>query len=404
MVEVTGGAVASHDAAQEGGQPSRPWIVVIVVGAVVLGTIAVALVVYLIARDRGPDSAQPPTSVGPRWLAYTETQDDFSEIVRLDLGPGGQAVLASVPTPGLVDDGTFVTADGVEVTVRARGMSAAREPSGELLRLVGDFQDAHLAECGQARLSGDGGVPLPSATPASDTFVWARVDCGASGGGGPRSDEVYAFVTQPERRVRTGGEPRPTAVVVHASGVNAEAVSDALERAVATLVPFPDSADTGAGTAALPADPGPARNPESTGLWGNAESFAFPTGWSVVGAGVWTFVAPADAGIDAVRSYSSPGIVIGREEPRPGGPQTPTSLGEGLVEAYAQAAAGKGCSERTDLEPSAAMVAEVRWSGCPNGLVDRVLVYPSGTGGVILISVRAADTQVARDLLYELAG
>ena len=96
----------------------------------------------------------------------------------------------------------------------------------------------------------------------------------------------------------------------------------------------------------------------------------------MVGAGGIDVVAPAEADVDAVRAYASPGIVLSRNDPKPGGKQSVSTLSDALVEDYAEVATAAGCTRRSDFEPSGDATAELRWSGCPNGLVDSVLVRP----------------------------
>lgn len=389
MSEVSGNPDGHADVAAS----PRPWVVVVVISGVVLGSLAVALVIYL-ATGRG-DSASGSTT---RWLAYTGS--DGSDTMRVDLGPGGEAVPGPPPPTPPSDAKSFVSGDGVKVDVRTLTLyNESWDDKEQLDGLVGDYETDSLSGCRDKETSAAGDAPLPTATPATGMFVRVTLDCGAGGSGGV--DEIYAFVAQPERV--NAENVRRDWVLVNASGHETGAVSRTLEKAVATLDLDPQGDVSGAGNGHLPPDPGPARN-TATGVWGDTAQYSFPAGWSLVGTGGMQFVAPAEVGIDAVRDYRSPGIVIGREDFKPGGSQSESTLVDKLVETYSQLASEHGCSGRTDLEPSGEARAEIRWTGCPNGLVDHVLVYPGDSGGMVLVSVRASNDQVASGLVHELAG
>lgn len=382
-------------AAGDGGGAAspRPWVVVVVVSGVVLGSLAVALVVYLVTGHSGGASGSTT-----RWLAYTGS--DGTDVMRVDLGPGGEAVPTPPPPSAPTDARSFVSGDGVKVDVRTLTLYNERWDDKEQLDgLVGDYETETLSGCREKETPAAGDAPLPTATPATGMFVRVTLDCGAGGSGGV--DEIYAFVAQPERV--NAENVRRDWVLVNASGHETGAVSRTLEKAVATLDLDPQG-DAGAeADGHVPPDPGTARN-TATGVWDGSAQYSFPAGWSLVGTGGMQFVAPADVGIDAVRDYRSPGIVIGREDFKPGGSRSESTLVDKLVGTYSQLASEHGCSERTDLEPSGEARAEILWTGCPNGFVDHVVVYPGDSGGMILVSVRASNEQVASDLVHELAG
>lgn len=385
----------------EAQSPQRTWIVVVVVCSAVVGALALALVVYL-ATGSGESTSPAAAPDSSRWLAATgETGTD---LVRVDLGPGGEAVPVDVSavahSPYVY---TFAGADGVTVRVQTLTLyNEGWDDGQELNGLVQDYRDSYLVECSSAKASGSDGSPLPTGTAATGAYVRVVVTCEPRTGQDPGYHELYAFAAEPHRT-----NPDNVAhdwVLVAASGKQAETVRPVLERAVATVGLGSDDAKSPSATGSVPQDPGPARNRYTVSIWPDTHGFYFPAGWSVVGAGGFDVVAPEQAGVDAVRGYASPGIVLARNDPKPGGKQSTSTLSDGLVDRYAEAAVNELCTERTDFEPSGDATAEIRWSGCPNGLVDRVLVRPDDSGGVILISVRASDEQVADDLVQELAG
>ena len=69
----------------------RTWVVVAIVGAVVGGALALALVIYLVTGSGDVGSDSPSASAASsRWLAATGA--DGEDLVRIDLGAGGRAV------------------------------------------------------------------------------------------------------------------------------------------------------------------------------------------------------------------------------------------------------------------------------------------------------------------------
>lgn len=380
-------------------RPQRTWVVVVMVCSALVGAVALALVVYL-ATGNGKTTSQAAAPGSSRWLAATgETGVDP---VRVDLGPGGEAVpvevSATAHSPYVY---TFAGADGVTVRVQTLTLyNDGWDDSQQLDGLVQDYRDSYLVECSSSKGSGNDGGPLPTGTSATGPYVRVAVTCEPRTGQDPGYHELYAFAAEPHRT-----NPDNVAhdwVLVAASGKQAATVRPVLERAVATVGIGSDDAKSATGS--VPQDPGSARNRYPVSIWPDTHGFYFPAGWSVVGAGGFNVVAPEQADVDAVRGYASPGVVLARNDPKPGGKQSAATLSSGLVKRYAEAAVDDRCTDRSDLEPTGDATAEIRWSGCPNGLVDRVVVRPDDSGGVILISVRASDEQVADDLAQELAG
>jgi len=400
----TAGAVRVDQVRAERASP-RPWVVPAVVAAVALVCAAAALVAYLATGHPAAPVARQQGSTGPvtsRWLAHTDPYGRYT--ASLDLGPGGQAVTASGVSGGPAEpDASFISGDGVRVTVRTLTLyNDGWDDKDELQGLVQDYRDEYLVECSAPARPGGGGGRLPTALAAGDDYLRFSATCEPRTGQDPGFHEVYAFAAEPHR-VNDENVARDW-VLVAASGEQADAVRAVLGRAVATLGLGPDRPKGQVGTGPAPADPGPARDRYPTSIWDDVAGFFLPDGWSLVGAGGFDVAAPEGSGVEMVRSYRSPGIVLARESPRPGGSQSVSALSDRLVATYSQDPTDNGCAERTDFEPTADTTAEIRWTGCPNGLVDRVAVYPDGSGGVILVSVRASDDQVADDLLHDLAG
>lgn len=396
--EAPGDAVEAGAEVRRDQRRPRPWVVVVAVAATILGTAAVALIVFLIVSSG--------TGItGSRPLAYTD--DTGRETVRLDLGAGGEAVpFLSSPGSFPDPDASFVSADGVEVKVKVLTLyNESWDDEEQLDGLVRDYRSEELADCDPATPAppGGGDAPLPTGTASTGMHVRVTLGCASSGARDGRTDELYAFVAEPHR-LNADNVARDW-ILVHASGVEAESVRRALERAVATVELAPGGTESAGGALPLPPDPGSGRNDASTVLWSDEEALTFPAGWSLVGAGYFDFAAPASAGIDAVCNYASPGIAGAIEFGKPGdGPEAASEIMDRLVENYANEPLDHGCTERTDFEPPRAAAAEIRWTGCPNGLVDRILVYPGDGGGIVLLSVRAADDGVATELVHELAG
>lgn len=395
--EVPGGAVEEGAGVRRDQRWQRPWVVVAVVAATILGTAAVALIVYLIIGGGA-------STAGSRPLAYTD--ETGRETVRLDLGSGGEA-MPFLSSPGSFPDpdASFVAADGVQVKVKVLTLyNESWDDSEQLDGLVRDYRSEELAGCGPVAPASPGGeAPLPTGTASTGIHVRVTLGCASGGTRDGRTDELYAFVAEPHR-LNADNVARDW-ILVHASGVEADSVRRALERAVATVELAPDGATSAGSTGPVPPDPGSGRNDASTVLWSDEEALTFPAGWSLVGAGYFDFAAPVSVGIDAVRNYASPGIASAIEFGKPGdGAEATSQIMDRLVDNYANEPDDHGCAERTDFEPPRGAAAEIRWTGCPNGLVDHVLVYPGDSGGLVLLSVRAADDGVAAGLVHELAG
>lgn len=391
------------DGSSARGPGPRAWVVVVVACAGVAGVLVLAFVIFLVAGsgDRG-GSSTAATADSSRWLAYTASSG--TDLARLDLGPGGEAVPLNLSmTPDLQDTYTFRSADDVKVRVSTTTLyNEGWDDDEQLAGLVQEYRDQYLVECEGPKTTGGDPTPLPAATATIGPHLRATVTCAPRTGQEPGIHELYAFTLEP---VRTNSENvARTWVLVAASAEEPDKVGPVLERAVATLGLGSDLAAAETGSGPVPPDPGPARNKYPTDIWDDTKAFFFPAGWSVVGAGGFNVVAPEKADVDAVRSYASPGIVLARNDPKPGGRQTSATLSDSLVGDYSQIAEGNGCTQRTDLEPSGNATAEIRWTGCPNALVDRVAVHADDSGGVILVSVRASDEQAAEDLVGSLGG